>query len=158
LNPKAHTARKEFMMPSCFDAADYFRARCDADAGDLMSNLLLQKLVYYAQGLHLALYHAPLFPESVEAWMHGPAVPALWQKFKEFKTQALPPLEAKPSRDVFSAEQLELLNGVWVLYGQFSARKLESMTQNEAPWKDAELNNVISQESLERFFKTRILN
>jgi uncharacterized phage-associated protein len=90
--------------------------------------------------------------------MHGPAVPVLWRKFKEFKTQALPPLEAKPSRDVFSAEQLELLNGVWELYGQFSARKLESMTQNEAPWKDAELNTVISQESMERFFKTRILN
>jgi uncharacterized phage-associated protein len=145
------------MMPSCFDAADYFRSRCDADAGDTLSNLLLQKLVYYAQGLHLALFHAPLFPEPVEAWMHGPAVPVLWRKFKEFKTQALPPLEAKPSRDVFSAEQLELLNGVWVLYGQFSARKLESMTQNEAPWKDAELGCVISQESMERFFKTRII-
>ncbi len=43
-------------MLSCFDVAKYFLAQADEDAGDLISNLKLQKLVYYAQGFHLALY------------------------------------------------------------------------------------------------------
>jgi hypothetical protein len=35
-------------MLSCYDVAQYFLAKADEDAGDLMSNLKLQKLVYYA--------------------------------------------------------------------------------------------------------------
>ena len=53
---------------SCYDVAQYFLAQMDEDAGDLISNLKLQKLVYYAQGFALALYGRPLFPERIEAW------------------------------------------------------------------------------------------
>jgi uncharacterized phage-associated protein len=38
-------------MLSCYDVAQYFLSKADEDAGDLMSNLKLQKLVYYAQGI-----------------------------------------------------------------------------------------------------------
>lgn len=58
-------------MISCSDVARYFLALVDEDAGDSLSNLKLQKLVYYAQGFHLALYGEPLFPRgdsSVETW------------------------------------------------------------------------------------------
>jgi uncharacterized phage-associated protein len=50
-------------MLNCDEVAKYFLAQADEDAGDLISNLKLQKLVYYAQGFHLALYDIPLFPE-----------------------------------------------------------------------------------------------
>ena len=60
---------------SCYDVAQYFLAKADEDAGDLMSNLKLQKLVYYAQGFALVLLEKPLFPERIEAWIHGPVVP-----------------------------------------------------------------------------------
>jgi uncharacterized phage-associated protein len=50
-------------MLNCDDVAKYFLAQASEDAGDLISNLKLQKLVYYAQGFHLALYDTPLFPE-----------------------------------------------------------------------------------------------
>ncbi len=61
-------------MLSCDDAAKYFLAQTSEDAGDLISNLKLQKLLYYAQGFHLALYDEPLFPEAIEAWTHGPVL------------------------------------------------------------------------------------
>ena len=64
---------------SCHDVAQYFLAQMDEDAGDLISNLKLQKLVYYAQGFALALHGRPLFRERVEAWTHGaPVVPELY--------------------------------------------------------------------------------
>ena len=59
-------------MLSCHDVAKYFLALTDEDAGDLISNLKLQKLVYYAQGFHLALFDTPMFGEPIEAWTHVP--------------------------------------------------------------------------------------
>ncbi len=69
-------------MLSCYDVAQYFLAKADEDAGDLMSNLKLQKLMYYAQGFSLALCNKPLFPERIEAWIHGPVISALYHEYK----------------------------------------------------------------------------
>jgi hypothetical protein len=54
------------MMPA-HDVAKYFVSLVDEEAGDSITNLKLQKLLYYAQGAHLALYDGPLFPERIEA-------------------------------------------------------------------------------------------
>ena len=55
-------------MNSCFDVGYYFLKNQDLEAGDLMSNMKLQKLVYYAQGFYLAIKEKPLFPEPLVAW------------------------------------------------------------------------------------------
>ena len=53
--------------------------------GDSISNMKLQKLLYYCQGFHLASFEgAALFDEKVEAWEHGPVVPVVWRRFREF--------------------------------------------------------------------------
>jgi uncharacterized phage-associated protein len=49
-----------------------------------MSNLKLQKLMYYAQGFSLVLFNKPLFPERIEAWIHGPVIPAVYHKYKGY--------------------------------------------------------------------------
>ena len=77
-------------MLTCFDVADYFLAQCDEDSGDIISNLKLQKLVYYAQGFSLAFFGEALFSEPIEAWMHGPVVPALYRKYSHYGNGALP--------------------------------------------------------------------
>ncbi len=43
--------------------------------GELMSNMKLQKMLYYQQGFHIAYFNTPLFDEDIEAWMYGPVVP-----------------------------------------------------------------------------------
>ena len=68
---------------SCVDVANYFLTLTNDESGDLMSLLKLQKLVYYAQGLHLAIYDKPLFGEVIIAHETGPVCPALCEKFKE---------------------------------------------------------------------------
>ena len=42
----------------------------DYDGGELMSNMKLQKMLYYQQGYHLAAFGTPLFDEDIEAWMY----------------------------------------------------------------------------------------
>ncbi|MCC8461835.1 MAG: hypothetical protein LN546_01290 [Rickettsia endosymbiont of Ecitomorpha arachnoides] len=49
-----NTKQKEQTL-SCFDVANYFLVLVDREAGDIISQLKLQKLVYFAQGIHLAL-------------------------------------------------------------------------------------------------------
>lgn len=44
---------------------------------ELMTNMKLQKMLYYQQGLHLAYFGTPLFDEDLEAWMYGPVVPSV---------------------------------------------------------------------------------
>nr|WP_293017994.1 type II toxin-antitoxin system antitoxin SocA domain-containing protein [Moorena sp. SIO3I8] len=39
----------------------------------------LQKLLYYAQSLHLALYDQPLFDEEIQAWRSGSCVSSCLQ-------------------------------------------------------------------------------
>lgn len=142
-------------MLTCFDVADYFLSKTDEEAGDVISNLKLQKLVYYAQGFTLAVTGKPLFNEPIEAWQHGPVVPDLYHKYKDHGAYGIPaPTNVDFSK--FSSEIKEILDEVYDVYGQFSAWKLRNMTHEEAPWKNTERGDVISLSSMSEYFKTQI--
>jgi uncharacterized phage-associated protein len=49
------------------NVAEYFISIVDLDSQDFLTNLKIQKLLYYAQGFSLALRHAPLFEEKIIA-------------------------------------------------------------------------------------------
>lgn len=145
-------------MLSCHDVANYFLALSDEDAGDLISNLKLQKLVYYAQGFHLALFNEPLFDESIEAWTHGPVIPELYHSYKHRGSGAIPSPE-EVNFGVYTLEMKELLDEVYNVFGQFSAWKLRNLTHVEPPWKDVESSaGEISHESMREYFKTQLTN
>lgn len=142
-------------MLTCFDVAEYFLSKSDEDAGDVISNLKLQKLVYYAQGFCLAAYGRPLFNEKIEAWQHGPVCPDLYRKYKVNGSLGIP-TPANVDFDKFCAEDSELMDEVYNVYGQFSAWKLRNMTHDEAPWKNTPIGNEITQSSMASFFKGRL--
>ena len=119
-----------------------------------MTNLKVQKLVYYAQGYHLAIFGKPLFDEPILAWQHGPVVESLYNELKGFLDGAITECRYDPSK--FTEEQLELLHEVQEAYGQFSAWKLRNLTHSEPPWKDTEPQGVISVESMTDFFRTQL--
>ncbi len=64
--------------------ADYFIGLSN-ETGSLITNLKLQKLVYYAQAWSLALNNKELFPEDFEAWVHGPVLVKLYNKYRSNK-------------------------------------------------------------------------
>ena len=147
-------------MLTCFDVAKYFLSLCnDEESGDLISNLKIQKLVYYAQGFSLAINNKPLFKEKIQAWTHGPVVPQLYNKYKDYGSGALPTTNLDIDFDKFSDENKELLDDVYDVYGQFSAWKLRNMTLEEAPWKSSYQlgkSNEISNEKLREYFLTLV--
>ena len=135
------------------DIANYFLANVEEDSGDCISNLKLQKLVYFAQGLHLAMQGQPLFSDPIEAWDHGPVVPGLYHAFKHRGNRAIEPPEQFEADD-YLPEVREILDAVLTVYGQFSAWKLRDITHGEPPWRDTPLNGEISHEALRDFFST----
>ena len=123
-----------------------------------MSHLKLQKLCYYAQGFHLAITGYPLFADRIEAWQHGPVVPALWHKYKKYGDGPIPKVEV--DFDKFLSATREILDEVYEVYGQFSAWKLRNMTHDETPWRSARTsgsNAEITHASLRDYFSDFIL-
>jgi uncharacterized phage-associated protein len=143
------------MMPA-HDVAKYFVSLVDEDAGDSISNLKVQKLLYYAQGFHLAVYGKPLFSEAIKAWAHGPVVPQVYHIYKDCGYRPIPVERVK--LEAYTAEVRELLDEVWAVYGQFTATKLESMTHNEPPWMNTPQSEAISHEAMTQFFKTLVVD
>ncbi len=145
-------------MPRAIDVANYFLARnvgTDDDEG--VSNLKLQKLVYYAQGFHAAITGNPLFNEPIQAWAHGPVVPALYHEFKNNGSNPIPAPVAFNAEAVFSQDQIGLLNEINNVFGQFSAWRLREMTHQELPWQSHEkAADEIPVEEMRQYFLTRL--
>lgn len=134
-----------------------FKAQNDEpNGGERLTNLKLQKLLYYQQGFHLAFFGTPLFAENVEAWMYGPVVPAVYDEYSAYGSSALPEVKVPVS---LSEDEEELFNEVYDAYREFSAIGLMNRTHFERPWLDAvphDRGTVITQESMMAYFKTQI--
>ena len=118
-------------------AAEYFIVRAFEDGNDEgMTNLKLQKLLYYTQCLHLALFDSPLFEEQIQAWRHGPVCPSAYQFYSDYEAKQLP----IPLGETFSEmpdSSLEVMEEAWDNFKDFSAERLSKMTHTEAPWLNA---------------------
>jgi uncharacterized phage-associated protein len=125
------------------------------DAGELVSNMKLQKLLYYQQGFHLAYFEKPLFEESIEAWMYGPVVPSIYEKYKAEGSNGL-----SYDGDVIalSSKEEALFSEVMRVYGEFSAIGLMNLTHSENPWKETSIGvgNEISKDKMMNFFKKKL--
>ncbi len=144
------------VMPSAMDVARYFLAVVPEEEGDFMTNLKLQKLLYYAQGFHLAILDKVLFPDEILKWTHGPVVPEVYFRFRQHGSSPIPYPEDEELPE-FPQETTEVLNEVFDVYGQFTAWALRNLTHNEPPYINAEDNSVISQESIGEYFKTQLV-
>ena len=121
---------------SAFDVADYFLKIVDRDSGSSITNLKLQKILYYAQGWHLAFTDIKLFENKIEAWIHGPVCPEVYKKYSKYGWDSIPDEPEKIS-DNFTLEQIEILDKVWGTYGDYDGKYLEELTHEEKPWKEA---------------------
>ncbi|PIE92719.1 hypothetical protein CO726_25060 [Bacillus fungorum] len=133
----------------------------DEDDDLRVSPLKLQKLMYYAQGWTFAYTSCNLFRDDFQAWVHGPVVPDLYFKYKEYGSKRIDKdLGTKIENLRLTFEQLQILHWVWNKYSKFEAKFLEDLTHMEFPWRetrgdlpnDQNCNWVIRQEDIERFF------
>lgn len=146
-----------------FNVANFFLNIVDRDSGSTITPLKLQKILYYAQGYHLAMYDKELFEEDFEAWVHGPANPDIYDKYKDYGCSAIsePKENEVPS---FDESLVDFLYDIWGTFGIYDGKYLEELTHQETPWIEARkgyqpgeiCNNIISKESMKKFFKTKV--
>lgn len=142
------------------EIANWFLAAIDRDAGDAITHLKLQKLVYYAQAWSLAIPERdkPLFDEEIQAWAHGPVAESVFHEFKGSSWEALPAPEIAPEID---EDDEEFLHEILAVFGEYSGKQLERMTHSEDPWKaargdlppEARSNTVIDKKLMMEFYR-----
>jgi uncharacterized phage-associated protein len=130
------------------------------DSGDCdLTNLKLQKLLYYAQAWFLALHKSPIFDEDFQAWVHGPVVRTEYDRFKSFRWNSI--VDASiGEKPCFSQDIEKHLNEIISEFGTESAVALELMTHREKPWleargslaPDASSSNIITKKAMQDFY------
>lgn len=118
---------------------------------EYITNLKLQKLLYYAQGCCLAIYSKPLFRDPISAWTYGPVVESVYQTYKHFGDFGIS--EFEPYVNNFSDDEKKILMGTDENFGQFSAWKLVEMAHNETPWKETPRNEIIPVDKIKAYFE-----
>ncbi len=145
-------------MRSANDIANWFLAWAEVKDADDLSNLKLQKLLYYAQGHYLGKHGKPLFTDKLQAWAHGPVASDVYHRLKKYGSAEID-AEAEVPEDFNWDDYKDIeehLLSVWNTYGHFSAWKLRERTHQESPWIEAfgggYTNHEIDERSLESFF------
>jgi uncharacterized phage-associated protein len=127
-------------MIDCLTAARYFIIKAYEESMEAeITNMKVQKLLYYSQCLHLALYDEPLFEEEIQAWRYGPVCPKAYRFYSYFEENQLP-IPSKEILSEISDEIKNLLEEVWQYFGSYHAYYLSNMTHGEFPWKKARKN------------------
>ena len=134
------------------EIAEYILTLSNSDIGELTSNLKLQKLLYYVQGVHLAAFDTPLYDEDITAWNFGPVVESVHQDFKIFNSGPIL-IDYDKEKDVLTKDTKNFIDNTYGYYGQYSALKLMQMTHEETPWKSTKQSTIISKEKIKSFFQ-----
>lgn len=109
-----------------------------------LSNLSLQKVLYFAHGLYLTRFEKPLVDGYFEAWENGPVHPLVYHTFKQFGSSAIQRpadrLDLRTRKRVVveppaSEDVRFFLRTVSRTYGRMTAPQLVGWShRKEAPW------------------------
>lgn len=102
--------------------------------------LMLQKLLYFIQGIYSALYGCPLFTEDCRAWVHGPVYPEVYDLFRDFKYNPIEDARFAVLEETvteLTKDEKRAIDLVVDTFGIYGGKVLERITHNEEPWRNA---------------------
>lgn len=114
--------------------------------GIVMTNLALQKLMYFAHGWFFSIYDEPLIKNKFEAWQYGPVQRVIYEQFKTCKDKPIRGIRATyinpmtgegiyKDYDIDTAHE-EVIIAVLQKYEKFSASQLVDESHAEdSPWE-----------------------
>lgn len=126
------------------------------EALEEVTPLMLQKLLYFIQGVSYAIYSRPMFTENCEAWIHGPVYPEVYDLFRDFKYNPIEDARfavLEGSAEELTEEERKVIDLVVSTFGLYGGKVLERITHNEEPWRNARrgyADNIPSNEPLSK--------
>lgn len=142
-------------MYSVQDVADWFLNQ------DTMTHKKLEKLIYLAYSYTLAILNQKLFDDKFYAYVHGPIVKQIYNKYQDYGLSEIGKINIKPK---FDADTEDVLEQVWQVYGKYDGIELESIVRQTMPWQKARqgISNLdgrgckISQKDIADYFSSKI--
>ena len=113
-------------MVKSLDVAYAFIARHGDNLA--LTNLKLNKLVYFAQVESLRQRGAELFDDVIEAWEYGPVEPAVYHEFKRFGKGVI---RSCQDGAALACDEAEIVDYVARNYGTMTAFDLVSLSHRE---------------------------
>lgn len=141
-------------MYDVIDIAKYVILFCKQH-GFSISNLKLQKLLYFVQAQFLVTLGKPAFHEDIEAWDFGPVVPVLYQYFKIWGNAEIPRVVAKGAENKIYAADQRTIDEILEQCAPYTASVLVDITHNQDPWINAYekyCNNIITKDAIKEYF------
>lgn len=126
--------------------------------------LALQKILYFIQGIYMALYDIPMYDEDCEAWVHGPVYESVYDMFKTFKYNPIDDNRFVMFKNRFqelSENEKAVIDLIIESFGMYSGKVLEQITHNEEPWIRARDGSssimpseaIIEKKAIKEYFK-----
>ena len=116
-----------------------------------ITQLKLQKLLYFALGWSYVWNGEALFPEEIEAWHYGPMCPNIYNEYKKYGRNTIPYNHYE--KCILSDKEKKVIEKTWKAYGRYTPFELVNMTHQQAPWIDAINGDYqISHDAIKNFF------
>lgn len=155
---------------------DWFIARdraelCLGDSAEQITNIKANMLMYFAQGIYLALYDERLFDDQFYAFRHGLAVGKIHDKYRG---RDIPELKNDVSDEraiqlannydqiLSDTRATEVLNTTWYELGDYTDSELITISHDkDGPWakvyKKGKFWIPINDDDIERYFKNSVI-
>lgn len=132
--------------------------------GRFVTQMKLQKMVYFAHGYHLAKYGEPLITEKFEAWKFGPVVQDIYHTYKLYGSELITDLYflEEPIKEGWtkglSASANDAIDYTWTVTKDLSANQLSRWSHLDgSPWAKVynpkNSSTVISDDSIRTYFQ-----
>ena len=102
-----------------------------------VTTMKLQKMVFYAQVEHLHLLEVPFFTDRIEAWIHGPVIPELFQHHRGKFLLNSTDLDHVGDSKKLSVQQREIVKSISGKFADWTGEDLRERVHSEKPWKNA---------------------
>jgi uncharacterized phage-associated protein len=126
--------------------------------GRLVSNLSINKIVFFLHSNYLIQFGKPLVSAKIEAWDYGPVFRELYREFKQYGEKPILSRAQRINVDTgkfeictydFAGPERDFLESMIRRYVRFSASTLVSMSHAKGgPWDQVWNHGTISQASM----------
>lgn len=100
-----------------------------------LTNLHIQKLVYFAHARMLSIHKEPLVSQRFEAWQFGPVVPDIYHALKEHGDGPVEMVINYRAAASVGRREIDLIDRVFDKYGRMSIDELVKLTHaSGGPW------------------------
>lgn len=154
ISPKWYTN----VMSTVIGAANLMLSRSSVP----LTNLKINKLLYYAYGVYLTLFSEHPFDERPEAWMYGPVFPTVYHSLKRYGSRPVTNLIRSEATGNTTDDRLtEVVDAVLKAYGHLPESALVQATHvPHGPWARVFLpraNRVIADSDITSYFKQHVV-